>query len=640
MSDSTQGLCRGLVRERNQIFNNEAFLMFSGHQIIHFVASATVGILLSVAATAGPYDPPPTYYNSATGTGTTLKSQLHNIIDNHTVRSYGDARLSLQVTDQDPADSDRMILVYDRDSIDVSAINPNGSVPGWDNAATWNREHTWPRSRGVDSSGPDNSDLHQLRPSRTQINSDRGNLNFGGAFGVQGFGTVFDKGSLVWYPGDADAGMIARQQFYMAVRYDNSDSATDDLELVNGAPNIGGTTMGDLARLIEWHYEAPPDDFELRRNDVIYDSYQFNRNPFIDRPEYVWSIFVDQQNDSQVSISGATIDANGGSTAQVDLGRVLVGAATPAAQAVTLNKNGSDGTYIEASTTGDATSSLGGRHNAFRTGGSDSATFEVGLNTSTASAGVRSGTVTFNNLDVTTAGGAGQGANDGDDEVNVSLDVLDHASPSFSSSLVDHMLTIDFGTVEQNLSTSLGFDLYNLESTAGFTAGLDLDNISAVGDSTILTTDLSTFAGAATLLAGASNNFVAEFDTSQLGSFSATYTLSFSDEDLPGSQLLDDLTLVLLGSAAAPVIDNPDFDGDGFVDGNDFLIWQRGFGTGTMLSEGDANHDGLVNEEDLAVWEQHYGQQSIGSIATIPEPTSGMMFGLFVARIVANRRRQ
>ena len=27
-----------------------------------------------------------------------------------------------------------------------------------------------------------------------------------------------------WYPGDADAGMIARQQFYMAVRYDGTEA--------------------------------------------------------------------------------------------------------------------------------------------------------------------------------------------------------------------------------------------------------------------------------------------------------------------------------------------------------------------------------------------------------------------------------
>ncbi|MFP4478854.1 MAG: endonuclease [Candidatus Izemoplasmatales bacterium] len=32
--------------------------------------------------------------------------------------------------------------------------------------------------------------------------------------------------------------------------------------------------------------QDPVDDFELNRNNVIYD-YQGNRNPFIDNPEYV-----------------------------------------------------------------------------------------------------------------------------------------------------------------------------------------------------------------------------------------------------------------------------------------------------------------------------------------------------------------
>ena len=52
--------------------------------------------------------------------------------------------------------------------------------------------------------------------------------------------------------------------------------------------------------------------------------------------------------------------------------------------------------------------------------------------------------------------------------------------------------------------------------------------------------------------------------------------------------------------------DSADFDGNGLVDGRDFLIWQRGFGTGTSLSQGDANNDGSVNAADLAIWQDRY----------------------------------
>ena len=44
--------------------------------------------------------------------------------------------------------------------------------------------------------------------------------------------------------------------------------------------------MGKASRLVEWHLADPVDDEERRRNDIIY-SYQQNRNPFIDHPEFV-----------------------------------------------------------------------------------------------------------------------------------------------------------------------------------------------------------------------------------------------------------------------------------------------------------------------------------------------------------------
>src|SRR5690349_2231004 len=201
-------------------------------------------------ATAQSYDPPVNYYASATGTGATLKSQLHNIIDGHTVMSYDSARASLQVTDADPAKPGYMITAYDRTSLNVAAINPGGPIPGWDNAATWNREHTWPRSRGVSDSGPDDSDLFALRPALTAGNGDRANYNFGGSFG-QPFGLKSASPTPYWYPGDADAGMIARQEFYMAVRYDGSDGSTTNLELVSGNPAASGAVLGNLDRLIE-----------------------------------------------------------------------------------------------------------------------------------------------------------------------------------------------------------------------------------------------------------------------------------------------------------------------------------------------------------------------------------------------------
>lgn len=597
---------------------------------LHRLTILSLAVIFASTSWAGPYDPPVGYYNTATGTGATLKSQLHNIIDDHTVLSYNNARESLQVTDVDPNDPDNIVLVYDRVSLDVSGLISSVNIPGWDNGVSWNREHTWARSRGVDDSGPDNSDLHHLRPSDPDVNNDRANLNFGGAYG-QPFGEVNDGGT-VWYPGDADAGMIARQQFYMAVRYDGSDSATEDLELFPGNPSEA-TGLGNLTRMLEWHYQAVPDDFELRRNDVIYDSYQGNRNPFIDRPEYVWSVFVDQQNDSQLYVGGRPA-GNGGSTLGVDLGPVIVGAAVPAAQNVTLHKNGFDGTYYEVTTTGDATSSVTGRYNAFAISGSstDSTSLSVGLNATTGVAGQQSGSVGIDNLDVTTSGSAGHGANDADDTINVMFDVLDHAEPSFIGGGSQDTLLINFGTVSQGSpSPTLDFDIFNLVNTASFTADLELDSMLGSGDTGVLTTDLATFTGGSALAAGASNMFTAMLDTSSAGTFTASYTLSFSDEDLPGATTLADLTLNLMGTVEAAIVENADFNGDNFVDGSDFLIWQTGFGIGTTLAEGDANDDNSVDALDLAVWETQYGVSPLASAASVPEPTAGLLMLLGMA---------
>ncbi|MDX1318352.1 MAG: T9SS type A sorting domain-containing protein, partial [Xanthomarina gelatinilytica] len=48
----------------------------------------------------------------------------------------------------------------------------------------------------------------------------------------------------------------------------------------------------------------PPDDFEMNRNNVIY-NWQFNRNPFIDQPdlvEYIWGNMVGETWEQNLSV--------------------------------------------------------------------------------------------------------------------------------------------------------------------------------------------------------------------------------------------------------------------------------------------------------------------------------------------------
>ena len=76
----------------------------------------------------------------------------------------------------------------------------------------------------------------------------------------------------------------------MAVRYEGGDSYPD-LEVDDATGSGTAPRLGRLSALRQWSPQDPPDAFERRRNEIIYSSYQGNRNPFIDHPEWVASIF-------------------------------------------------------------------------------------------------------------------------------------------------------------------------------------------------------------------------------------------------------------------------------------------------------------------------------------------------------------
>ncbi len=98
-------------------------------------------------------------------------------------------------------------------------------------------------------------------------------------------------------------GDVARALFYMDVRYEggthgDTGFAEPDLILTDDEDLIVVTDgpiayMGILSVLLQWHVEDPVDDLERDRNDVVF-SFQENRNPFIDHPEWVACLFLDE----------------------------------------------------------------------------------------------------------------------------------------------------------------------------------------------------------------------------------------------------------------------------------------------------------------------------------------------------------
>ena len=122
------------------------------------------------------------------------------------------------------------------------------------------------------------------------MNSARGNLDFdnGGTSVAQCSGCTADSDSFA--PRAAVRGDVARMIFYMAVRYEGDDGFAN-LELNNSVGNGTAPYIGKLSVLKAWAAADPPDAFEKNRNEVIYSQFQHNRNPFIDHPEWVKSIW-------------------------------------------------------------------------------------------------------------------------------------------------------------------------------------------------------------------------------------------------------------------------------------------------------------------------------------------------------------
>jgi len=253
--------------------------------------------------TAGFAQIPTGYYNTATGTGYTLKTQLYNIIKVHTDNGYAGLYTTYQTSDVDN--------FYENDGtvLDMYSENPSGTDPYTYTTGTtqrcgsysvegdcYNREHIIPQSVFNEQS-PMVSDAHFITPTDGKVNGIRSNYPHGtvssatytsqngsklGSSAVSGYsGTVFE-------PVNAFKGDIARMYFYFATRYENTVSGYS-FPMFDGSANKVFTTAF-LNVLLAWHAQDPVSAREIARNNAIY-TRQNNRNPYIDHPEYVNQIW-------------------------------------------------------------------------------------------------------------------------------------------------------------------------------------------------------------------------------------------------------------------------------------------------------------------------------------------------------------
>ncbi len=153
----------------------------------------------------------------------------------------------------------------------------------WDSGKTWNREHTWPNSKGL--GGSDEDDIMMLRPTWVSENSSRGNA----AYGIsQGF----------FEPEDHVKGDCARIALYVYTRWGNTSKMWGTAGMIES-----------VEVLLSWIELDPVDTWEMGRNDSV-ESITGARNVFVDYPEYAFLLFGEEIPEDMVTPSGNS--ASGG----------------------------------------------------------------------------------------------------------------------------------------------------------------------------------------------------------------------------------------------------------------------------------------------------------------------------------------
>lgn len=235
---------------------------------------------------------PPGYYDSADNLwGDSLRTALHQIIDDHTVLSYASLWTHFRATDSKP-DSTVWDMYADQPS-GTPAYSYSFGVDQCGNYAQegdcYNREHSFPKSWFGDAP-PMNTDLFHLYPVDGYVNGKRGNYPYG-EVGVSswvssngsrlGNASLPGYGSVVFEPIDEYKGDLARTYFYMLIRYMPHIASWS-------SPMLQDDTLALWAKkmLLQWALTDTVSTKEMDRNNAVF-LLQGNRNPFIDHPEFV-----------------------------------------------------------------------------------------------------------------------------------------------------------------------------------------------------------------------------------------------------------------------------------------------------------------------------------------------------------------
>ena len=184
-----------------------------------------------------------------------LGTALHNLSASKqtTTTSYDGTKSLYKYTDCENGNTNSISSFYSGDSIG----------PDWDRGDTWNREHTWPKSKGL--GGRDEDDIMMLRPTANSENGSRGNTAYGESSGY--YDPNRESNGTYNLHGD-----VARLMLQHMIRWGNTS--------LFGASGV----IENKAVLLKWMQEDPVDTWEMGRNDAV-QSITGVRNVFVDYPE-------------------------------------------------------------------------------------------------------------------------------------------------------------------------------------------------------------------------------------------------------------------------------------------------------------------------------------------------------------------
>ena len=244
----------------DQNLNFDTYIIFS-HKLLGAHAYRVKGRILF----------PKTYYGSTYDLREeALKAELTDIISSATNLGYNTARDRMFMNIDNWKENGRVSSVNKLEGVYTALVASNYSNRTAAQNMGFNTEHSYPQSMGS-SNEPMKSDLHHLYPADGGANSSRGNLPFGMAPSGSAVGSAGSKrSSTAFEPRDFVKGRIARSMMYFQLRYGNLGDFFRPME----------ATMRD------WHKQFPVDAIEEKRNDDI-DTYQGNRSPFVDYPQFI-----------------------------------------------------------------------------------------------------------------------------------------------------------------------------------------------------------------------------------------------------------------------------------------------------------------------------------------------------------------